>query len=90
MQVPELCRMDGIIIKMMNMDVGQHSKPHIHVYYGEYQASISLKGELLAGSLPSKQFSLVVAWLVLRENEVYAAWAKAISGEPFGRIDPIK
>ena len=42
MQVPELCRMNGIIIKMMNMDVGQHSKPHIHVYYGEYQASISL------------------------------------------------
>lgn len=88
--MPEICRMQGIVIKMINSDTGQHSEPHVHVYYGEFSASISLKGKLLAGKLPSKQFNIVVGWLALRETEVYAAWAKAMNNEPFDKIAPIK
>lgn len=46
--MPELSRFMGIIIKMLYNDNSQHNKPHIHVYYGEYEASIGIDGELLA------------------------------------------
>lgn len=52
--MPELSRFAGIIIKMLFNDTVQHNKPHVHVYYGEYQASVGIDGELLAGSLPVK------------------------------------
>ena len=51
--MPELSRFKGIVIKMLYRDYGKHNCPHIHVYYGEYEASVSIDGQLLAGSLPS-------------------------------------
>ena len=75
---------------MLFKDTGQHNKPHIHVYYGEYEASVGIDGELLAGSLPVKQLKLVNAWLIIHEEEVYAAWNKAVKGEAFERIEPLR
>ena len=87
--MPELSRFYGVIIKMMFMDDEQHHKPHVHVYYGEYEASVGIDGELLAGALPVKQLRLVQAWLVLHEDEAYAAWNKAVADEPFDKIAPL-
>ncbi len=36
--MPEISRFYGIIIKMLYSDDDKHSKPHVHVYYGEYEA----------------------------------------------------
>ena len=41
-----------IVVKMLFHDTVQHNKPHVHVYYGEYEASVALDGELLEGKLP--------------------------------------
>lgn len=87
--MPELSRFYGIIIKLLYRDNSQHHKPHVHVYYGEYEASIGVDGELLAGSLPVKQLKLVQAWLILHEDEVYAAWNRAVAGNPFDKITPL-
>lgn len=59
--MPELCRFYNIIIKMIFMDDEKHHKPHFHVFYAEYKASVSVDGELLAGSLPVKQLRMVQA-----------------------------
>lgn len=59
--MPELSRFYGLIIKMLFMDDGKHHKPHVHVFYGDYEAFIAIDGELLAGSLPVKQYKLVQA-----------------------------
>ncbi|MCD8020979.1 MAG: DUF4160 domain-containing protein [Clostridiales bacterium] len=48
--MPELSRFYGLIIKMLFNDTIQHNKPHVHVTYGEYKASVALDGELLAAS----------------------------------------
>lgn len=74
---------------MIYMDEGQHHKPHVHVYYGDFEASVGIDGEMLAGSLPAKQYKLVAAWLVLHEDELYAAWNRAVQGKSFGKIKPI-
>ena len=87
--MPELSRFAGIVVKMQYRDTGQHNKPHVHVYFGEYTASVGLDGEVLAGSLPAKQLRLLSGWLALHEEEVYAAWNKAVSGEAFTKVDPL-
>lgn len=87
--MPELSRFAGIIIYMLFRDTGQHNKPHIHAYYGEYEASIGLDGELLAGSMPRKQLRMIVGWLAFHEEEAYRAWNQAVQGERFDRIPPM-
>lgn len=59
------------------------------VYYGDYEASIGLDGELLAGSLPAKQFKIVVGWILFHEEELYKAWNLAVQGEHFDKIKPL-
>ena len=86
--MPELCRFYNIVIKMLYSDNSQHNKPHFHVYYAEFEASVGVDGELLAGSLPVKQLKLVQAWAAIHEEELYATWNKAVRNEPFGRLNP--
>lgn len=70
-------------------DTKQYNKPHVHVYYGEYEAAIGIDGELLAGSLPYKQLKMVTGWLAFHEEEAYAAWNLAVRGEHFNKIKPM-
>jgi hypothetical protein len=44
----------------------------------------------LGGALPSKQYKLVQAWLILHEEELYTAWNKAVQSQPFDKIDPLR
>lgn len=88
--MPELCRFYNIVIKMIYNDTVQHNKPHFHVYYAEYEASVGIDGELLAGSLPVKQLRMVQAWAAIHEDELYAAWNNAVKNTPFGKIEPLK
>ena len=87
--MPELSRFMGIVIKMIFLDDEQHHKPHIHVKYGDYKASIGIDGELLAGSIPSKQYKLVQAWLIIHEDELYDVCNKAVRGLESDRIAPL-
>ena len=88
--MPELCRFYNIIIKMIFSDNAQHNKPHFHVSYAEYEASIGIDGELLSGSLPVKQLRLVQAWAAIHEDELYKAWNNAVRNIPFEKIEPLK
>ena len=88
--MPELCRFEGMIIRMLYKDDVQHHKPHIHVVCAEHEASMGLDGELLAGSLPVKKLALLQTWLILREDQLYAAWNNAVREIPFGKIDPLR
>lgn len=88
--MPELCRFYGMIIKLLYGDNVQHNKPHIHVYCAEFEASVAMDGELLSGSLPVKKLTLLQAWMILHEDELYAAWNKAVCNEPFKKIAPLQ
>ena len=88
--MPELSRFYGILIQMFFDDQDQHHKPHIHVRYGEYKASVALDGEMLAGNLPSKQFQFVRTWILIHEDELYAAWNNAVRSLPIEKIAPLQ
>lgn len=49
-------------------------KPHIHVYHGDYEASVGIDGELSGGSIPVKQMKLLNAWLIIHEDELSRSW----------------
>ena len=61
--MPELKRFDGIVIYLMFNDIKHHNKPHVHVFYGEFRASVAIDGTLLAGEIPAKQLKAVQDWL---------------------------
>ena len=88
--MPELSRFQGMIIKLIFFDSEKHHKPHIHVYYGEYEASVGIDGELLSGSLPIKKLKLLQAWMILHEDELYKAWNNVVQGIPFDNIKPLE
>lgn len=88
--MPELCRFYSIVVKMIYNDDDQHHKPHFHVYYNEYEASVAVDGELLAGRLPVKQLRLIQAWAAIHEDELYQAWNNAVRSLPFHKIEPLR
>jgi len=88
--MPTLSMFFGILIKMNWMDSGQHNQPHFHAYYGDYEASYSLDGEIIAGEFPKKQSAYIRAWALIHEDELLANWKLAVNGEEVFRIDPLK
>lgn len=85
----EISRFGGMVIYMLFGDNKQHHKPHVHVYYGDFEAAIGIDGEVLAGALPRKQYRIVAGWLAFHEEEVYEAWKLAVRGEHFEKIPPM-
>jgi hypothetical protein len=79
-----------MVIRMRFEDNSRHNKPHVHVEYGDYNATIGLDGELLAGSLPAKNLTVMQAWIALREEQLYMAWNNAVRSLPFDKVEPLK
>jgi len=88
--MPIISQFYGIKVYMYFNDVDQHHKPHIHVFYGEYEAVMDFDGVILIGSLPTKQYRLVSGWIVLHEDELYRAWNDAVRGNNPNKIEPLK
>ncbi len=71
--MPIISMFYGIIIRLYLMDNKQHSLPHVHAKYAEFEASIDIAdGEILSGELPRKQLRLVQAWIELHRDELMA------------------
>ena len=66
-------------------DIEKHHTPHIHA---EYQGKVAVysihDGTLLAGELPPKKHKLVVAWIVIHQEDLFVDWELAVNGKkPF-------
>lgn len=80
--MPVICRFEGIVVTMYR-EVGVHERPHFHVRYAEYRASISIEPlELLAGTLPRRQTRLVWDWAQRRQADLFANWQRLERDEP--------
>ena len=81
----------GIIIRLYYFDNQRHSIPHIHVYYQDQAAVMTISdGEILDGTIKANKRKLVEAWIEIHREELEADWALAVSGEPVFNIDPLK
>ncbi len=86
--MPAISMFYGIIIKMYNNN--EHNPPHFHAEYQGYNATFTLRGELIEGRMPKKQVKIIAAWAEIHYDELLANWKFAINEEPLFSIDPLK
>ncbi len=88
--MPVLSLFYGIIIRMYSEPNNPHKLPHIHVEYQGSESVFDLDGNLLEGEIPLKQRKLVVAWIAVHEEDLYANWELLQAGQEFFRIPPLQ
>lgn len=89
--MPTISLFYGITILMYYEDGNRHNMPHIHARYAGFRASISLEdGSVLAGTIPSRQFKLVQAWVEIHKDELYQDWIRSLAGEALFKIAPLR
>jgi hypothetical protein len=66
-----------------------HPIPHFHAEYAGESASISIRGSVLAGSLPPRALRLVEAWARLHRDELLDNWQRARKRKPVVLIEPL-
>lgn len=85
--MPEICRFYGIVIRMYFAD---HTPPHFHAEYAEYEAKISIDTlAVISGKLPPRAMGLVAEWATLHQQDLLALWQKACRLEPLNRLEPL-
>ena len=69
----------------------EHVPPHVHVEYGEHEATILINEiELDEGFLPKKQLRLVLAWCELHKDELLENWNLASKRKNTFMIEPLR
>ena len=85
--MPELSRFLGIIITMYFND---HSPPHFHVLYNEYDAEIEINNlTVLNGKLPARVLGIAMEWAELHKEELMDNWNLLQSGKKYNKIQPL-
>ena len=84
--MPTISSFYGIII-MMHLTRKEHSPPHIHAYYQQYEASFLISsGEVYQGSFPSKGMALVKSFVLHYQIELMAMWET----EEYHQLPPLE
>ena len=84
--MPVIARFYGLIIKMFFISA-DHTPPHIHASYGEYDAAFDINtSELIAGDLPKRAQGLVVEWIGLHRAELLEMWKR----QEFKELPPLQ
>ncbi len=88
MEMPEVSRFQGIIIKMFPRD---HNPPHFHAYQGNHKATFNIEtGAMIEGDFPKNKIILVTAWAILRKKELKKNWDKLLQGIGFDKVEPLR
>jgi Domain of unknown function (DUF4160) len=86
--LPEISRFLGIIIVMYYND---HSPPHFHAKYGEFEAVIAIDtGEVVEGRLPPRALGLVQEWRERNRTALAEDWNLARERKALKRIEPLE
>lgn len=85
----EISRFYGIIISMFGND---HNPPHFHAIYNEYRVLIEIEtGEILQGSIPSKQLKYIQVWADIHKVELMENFNKLRNDiQTFNKIKPLQ
>ena len=76
--MPTISIFYGIRIAMRLIEK-EHQPPHIHAFYGNDNASFSIKdGEIISGSLPATAKRLVKQFIIENQKELLKMWETGI------------
>ena len=67
-------RQNGLVFEIRTKEAN-HTMPHLHISYGDYQISISiLDGLILSGNLPAKKQREAQKWVIQNQNNLLKKW----------------
>jgi Domain of unknown function (DUF4160) len=86
--MPRVSAFYGVVIYMY-WNERDHPVPHFHAHHAGRRASVSVDGNVLAGSLELRALQFVQEWASLRRDDVLANWERARRNEPLLGIQPL-
>ena len=85
--MPEISRFLGIVIAMYYRD---HSPPHFHAVYGDYQITVGIESDIVEGQFPPRALRHVMEWCEIHRDELRRDWDLAREARPLQKIDPLE
>ena len=85
--MPEISRFLGIVIAMYYRD---HTPPHFHAIYGEYEVTVEIASGAVSGNMPKRALAHVQEWRTLHQSELHDTWTLARASRPLPRIEPLE
>ena len=68
----------------------EHTPPHVHAVYGEYEALVNIdNATIMRGELPPRATAMALEWASVHRDELLEAWRRATRLEPPGKIEPL-
>jgi hypothetical protein len=68
----------------------EHSPPHFHAEYGEYEIAVEIRSGVVTGRFPRRALNLVIAWYGLHREELAENWRLAEQKQPLRPIAPLE
>ena len=85
--MPTVSEFYGIRISMYWNDFDRHKFPHFHAYYGEYEGSFKLNGDMIVGNMPVTAQKLIKKWAVLNLLKINYNWNRVLKALPIEKIE---
>lgn len=85
--MPIISKFLGIVIAMFWDD---HSPPHFHARYGEFEITVNIFDGVVEGKFPKRALRLVLEWYELHKEELREDWELCRKGENPKPIKPLE
>lgn len=86
--MPTISMFYGILIQMF---WDEHAPPHFHATYGEFKASVDIRGLCISeGGLPRRAAQLVLDWAELHQAELLEDWDLCQTKQQPKPIEPLR
>ena len=85
--MPVISRFLGILVTMYWDD---HSPPHFHAKYGEYEITINIEDGVVEGKFPRRAMKHIVEWYELHKDELMENWELCRQKEMPNSIKPLE
>jgi hypothetical protein len=72
--VPEIARFQGIVVAMFYND---HDPPHIHVRFGDHEATVRIRDGAVRGHLPAMVRARILEWCASHRDALQENWQRA-------------
>jgi len=84
--MPTIAQFYGILI-LMHLTRKEHNPPHIHAYYGDYEATFYIdSGEIMFGKFPKSGRELVKEFILKNQKELKEMW----DTETYKKLPPLE
>lgn len=86
--MPTISAFYGILIRMFFND---HSPPHFHARYGEFEATIDIASlSVIEGQMPRRALDLVHEWAMIHREELMEDWRLCRENSRPRKVEPLQ